>query len=155
MRTCCLQGAGVCPVGGPPHGGVFNKLATILRTCSSGAPLPPNGSGAPSPLPCPVYPALCPVVAIVPGMDPLPPNSSFLLYGLGGCLLLSLPYALCGECVLLFGGCPPPPLPVRGVSPPHSPSPSLAGCAQGARVAAQGVTPPTPSPGCLLGNPAV
>ena len=49
-------------------------------------------------------------------------------------------------------GVPSPPLPVRGFTPPPSPSP--AGRARGAHVDYQGVPPPPLSPGCTLGYPA-
>ena len=46
--ACCV-GAGVWPLGGLPPGRKFPIRAKIDLACSSGAPLPPNGGGAPSP----------------------------------------------------------------------------------------------------------
>ena len=113
VRTCYLRGAGACPLGGPPPGVVFIKLETILCTCSYGTSLPCTGGGAPSPITCPVRPALHPIVVGVPCLALF---SSLFLYPLrfGGCSPLSFRCAMREELALLFGGCPPLPFLFEG-----------------------------------------
>ena len=108
------MGAGVWPLGGPPSGGMFNKLAAILRAYYSGVPLPPTGGGAPSPFPRPVRTAFRPLVAVVPRLDPLPPSSSSLLSMLGGATP-SLSHGPCvGSVCCCYWGAPPLPFLSRG-----------------------------------------
>ena len=126
---------------------MFTMLSTMSQAYSLGAPLPPNGGGATSPLPRPIHPALLgpflPRPLVVGGIQLVapPPPSSSLLSGLGSAppSLSSVTCARRAHCCL--GGALPSPSCSGGVIPSLSLSCRL--CARRTRCCLGGA-PPSP-----------